>query len=114
MYKKMVEFRPSIGTRLHGGIHALNKEKRSLTIAVDNRAVEISRDTGLPVVKQENVKQELEHMICNSWKTEIRFPLENIGKWKKQFESDALNLGGYRLITCSVMCKSHYTEEACA
>lgn len=79
-----------IGTRLHGGIHALNKGKRSLIIAVDNRAVEISRDTGLPVIKRENVKQELEHMICDGWKTEITLPFENIEKWKKQFKSDAL------------------------
>lgn len=79
-----------IGTRLHGGIHALNKGRRSLIIAVDNRAVEISQDTGLPVIKRENVKQELEHMICNSWKTEIVLPLENIEKWKKQFKSETL------------------------
>lgn len=104
-----------VGTRLHGGIHALNKGRRSLIIAVDNRAVEISRDTGLPVIKRENVKQELEHMICDSWKTEIVLPLENIEKWKKQFKFETLEFrGGYKLITCSSMRELICTEEACA
>jgi polysaccharide pyruvyl transferase WcaK-like protein len=104
-----------VGTRLHGGIHALNKERRSLIIAVDNRAVEISRDTGLPVIKRENVKQELEHMICDSWKTEIMLPLENIEKWKKQFKSETIEFRGEnKLITCSSMRELIYTKEACA
>lgn len=105
-----------IGTRLHGGIHALNKGKRSLIIAVDNRAVEISRDTGLPVIQRENVKQELEHMICDSWRTEIVLPFDNIEKWKKQFKSNTLEFsgGGYELINCFSMCKLNYIEEACA
>ena len=39
-----------VGTRLHGGIRALQRGKRAFVIAVDNRAAEISRDTNLPVV----------------------------------------------------------------
>lgn len=38
-----------LGTRLHGGILALQHGRPSLTIAVDNRATEIARDTSLLV-----------------------------------------------------------------
>ena len=85
-----------IGTRLHGGIHALNNEKRSLIIAVDNRAREISKDTKLPVIGREEVKEKLESMINNNWKIEIELPIVNIRKWKAQFTSefDGFNWGG--------------------
>ena len=39
-----------IGTRLHGGIRALQKRRRCLVIAIDNRATEISKDFELPVM----------------------------------------------------------------
>lgn len=75
-----------IGTRLHGGIRALNKKKRTLILAVDNRAVEISKDTNLPVIKRKDADQDLEKWICNSFETKINLPIDNIQKWKNQFE----------------------------
>jgi hypothetical protein len=39
-----------VGARLHGGIRALQRGRRTLTIALDNRAREIAGDTGMPVV----------------------------------------------------------------
>ena len=76
-----------IGTRLHGGIHALNNERRSLIIAVDNRAKEISKDTKLPVIGREEVRENLESMINGKWQTEIVLPIDNIKQWKAQFIS---------------------------
>ena len=83
-----------IGTRLHGGIHALNNKKRSLIIAVDNRAREISKDTNLPVIGREEVKEKLENIINSTWKTEIELPISNIRKWKEQFISEFVEFNG--------------------
>jgi hypothetical protein len=72
-----------LGTRLHAGIRALQKGKRSQIVAVDNRAFEISKDTNLNVVKRENVEDIL-NFINKSYTTKILLPIENIAKWKKQ------------------------------
>ena len=74
-----------VGTRLHGGIHALNYGKRSLILAVDNRALEIARDTNLPVIKRECAREELMEAIMLDRETSIKLPLENIRRWKEQF-----------------------------
>lgn len=73
-----------LGTRLHAGIRALQRGKRTQIVAVDNRAYEISKDTNLNVVKRENIEEVL-NFINNSYTTEISLPLENISKWKEQF-----------------------------
>lgn len=75
-----------IGTRLHGGIRALNNKKRTLILAVDNRAIEISRDTNLPVIKREEAEKILPQWIHASDEIKIRLPLDNIQKWKEQFK----------------------------
>lgn len=75
-----------IGTRLHGGIRALNHKKRSCIIGIDNRALEISKDTDLPVIKAEQIENSLREWIYNKKPTEIRLPIENINKWKSQFK----------------------------
>lgn len=74
-----------VGTRLHGGVMALNMKKRSIIIAVDNRAIEIGKDTKLPVLTRDEVTNKLEGMISSSWDTVISMPFENIERWKKQF-----------------------------
>lgn len=74
------------GTRLHAGIKALNMKKRSIIIANDNRAIEISKDTNLKVVKLENVATDLEDLINTTFETRIHLPVDNINQWKKQFE----------------------------
>ena len=74
-----------VGTRLHGGIRALNYKRRAIIIAVDNRAIEIGHDTGLPVIKREDIEGNLAEMIQSEFETEITLPEENIAKWKAQF-----------------------------
>lgn len=41
-----------LGSRLHGGIHALKYGRRAVIIAVDNRARDIGRETCLPVIER--------------------------------------------------------------
>lgn len=73
-----------IGTRLHGGIRALQKKKRTIIIAIDNRAIEKQKDFNLTCILRENI-EELEKVINCSLTTEINIPIENINKWKQQF-----------------------------
>ena len=60
-----------VGTRLHAGIFALNHHIRSIIIAVDNRAIEIAKDTNLPIVLREQVQEILEERIVSDFSTEI-------------------------------------------
>ncbi len=74
-----------IGTRLHGGVRALQKKVRTMILAIDNRAWEKKKDFNLPVVER-NDFLGIEGFIDNDYKTEIKIPLDNINKWKAQFE----------------------------
>lgn len=82
-----------VGSRLHGGIRALQMGKRTLILAVDNRAMEISRDTNLPVVLREDIGA-VTHWINVPFETSIRLPLDAIEDWKLQFlRKDAATIG---------------------
>lgn len=72
------------GTRLHAGIRALNYGKRTTILAKDNRAREISKDTGLNVIDCDNLNK-LEDVINNDIITRLNIPFDNINKWKGQF-----------------------------
>ncbi|MEJ7645281.1 MAG: polysaccharide pyruvyl transferase family protein [Chryseolinea sp.] len=73
-----------IGTRLHAGIRALQKGKRTIIIGIDNRAEEKRKDFGLPVLDRTKI-EELDSLLNTAFKTTIRLPGENISKWKAQF-----------------------------
>lgn len=75
-----------VGTRLHAGIYALNYRIRSIIIAVDNRAIEIAKDTNLPIVLRKEIQENLENFIKSSFSTKVRINLENINRFKHQFE----------------------------
>jgi len=74
-----------VGTRLHGGIRALQHKRRTLIIAVDNRAVEINKNYNIPIIKREEIDL-LEDKINNDIELNIKIPEENIKKWKEQFK----------------------------
>ena len=76
------------GTRLHAGVRALNYGKRSLIVAVDNRAIEIHNDTNLPIIREEKIKETLEEKINSEWRTEINLPQKNIELWMQQFKGE--------------------------
>ena len=71
-----------LGTRLHAGIRAIQKGKRAQIVAVDNRAIEISKDTNLNVIKRENI-ENITNFIEKEYKTEIHLPISHINEWKK-------------------------------
>lgn len=73
-----------VGTRLHAGIHALNHGVRSLIIGVDNRALEIGKDTALPVLPRAELGA-LDARLRREAPTEILLPWENIRRFREQF-----------------------------
>lgn len=74
-----------IGTRLHAGIRAMSYGHRSIIISIDNRAKAISQDTGLPIIKREDVPVYLQNRIYSEFETQICLPENNIATWKRQF-----------------------------
>jgi polysaccharide pyruvyl transferase WcaK-like protein len=75
-----------IGTRLHAGIRALNYGKRTLIISVDNRARQIVKDTGLPVMERKDIFTKLRNYINSEYVTDIHLPWQNIELWKNQWK----------------------------
>ncbi|MCB7070217.1 polysaccharide pyruvyl transferase family protein [Caldibacillus sp. 210928-DFI.2.22] len=74
-----------IGTRLHAGIRALQKKKRAIIIAIDNRAIEKQKDFNLKCISREEI-EKLSDLINSSFTTEINIPIDNIKRWKSQFQ----------------------------
>ncbi len=75
-----------VGTRLHAGIRALSKGRRSLIVSIDNRAECIAADTNLPIIKREDMPIWLEKRILGTIETQITLPTEAIERWKGQFD----------------------------
>lgn len=73
-----------VGTRLHGGIRALQHARRTIIIGIDNRALELNRDFNLPVLPESEI-DKLPEMIRGEWSTDIHLPIENIKKFLSQF-----------------------------
>jgi polysaccharide pyruvyl transferase WcaK-like protein len=74
-----------VGTRLHAGVRAMKHKRRSVIIAVDNRASEMGADIGFKFVERQQLS-ELKEIIDNDFRTEITLPVENIEAWRKQFQ----------------------------
>ena len=76
-----------VGTRLHAGIRALQYQRRTLIVSVDNRATEISRDIGLNVIERADIGQ-VQHFAENEVTMRIALPVDNIKRWMSQFHPD--------------------------
>lgn len=76
-----------IGTRLHGGIRAMQKKHRTIIISIDNRAEEMAKDYNINIVKRDEL-DKLEGLINSNIETKINLPKENIEKWKEQFKQN--------------------------
>lgn len=74
-----------VGTRLHAGIRALNKGRRSLIVSIDNRAECIHADTGLPIILRKDISKKLRQKIVGEIHSEITMPKSNISRWMEQF-----------------------------
>ncbi|MGB7275494.1 MAG: TylF/MycF/NovP-related O-methyltransferase, partial [Geitlerinemataceae cyanobacterium] len=79
-----------VGTRLHAGVRALQHQRRSIIITVDNRAIEMGKDFNLPIVNRSEIATKLEERIRGTWKTEVRIDREAIETWKSQFVDRSL------------------------
>lgn len=75
-----------VGTRLHAGILCLEHGVRSLVITIDNRAKEISADTGLPTLERGDVNG-LATWVEGGDCAGISLPIDNINAWRRQFIS---------------------------
>lgn len=86
-YDKILQYEDLdyVGTRLHAGIRAMNMNRRSIIISIDNRAECIAKDTGLPIILREDIPIYLKDKIFQSFSTEIKLPWKNIKRWKKSF-----------------------------
>ena len=74
-----------VGTRLHAGIRAMQFFKRVIIIGIDNRSIEIGKDFNLKVIERDNIKQ-LENEINSNFETKLHLPLDDIEKWRNQFD----------------------------
>ena len=74
-----------IGTRLHGGIRAMQFARRAIILEIDNRAREMGATCNLPTVARDDA-QSLEDMIVSEWETHVELPHAAIDRWKSQFQ----------------------------
>ncbi|WP_178114858.1 polysaccharide pyruvyl transferase family protein [Pseudomonas saliphila] len=74
-----------VGTRLHGGIRALQYMQRAIIVSIDNRAREKAKDFGLPIIERSCLKQDLKNRIIESRTVDIKIDSSSIDKWRSQF-----------------------------
>lgn len=79
-----------IGTRLHGGIFAMQHGIKALIIAVDHRASEIAKDTSLPILETD-IAAGMERWLAGELVFDpLHLPLENIRRWRDDWRGVAL------------------------
>ena len=79
-----------VGNRLHGGIRALQHAKRTIIISIDYRAENMAKNYSLPIIKRENILEELESKINSEWSIRIKgIDFNLIKQWKNQFISQS-------------------------
>ncbi len=74
-----------IWTRLHAWVRAMQKWVRTIIIWIDNRSIEISKDTNICVIERKNIWKDLENKINENFSYNLTLNQENIKKWKNQF-----------------------------
>jgi polysaccharide pyruvyl transferase WcaK-like protein len=87
-YNRLLENESSldfVGTRLHAGVRALQKKRRTIILGIDNRAFEKAKDFNIKVCARDQL-DSLKALIHSDFATEIDLPTENIARWKRQFQ----------------------------
>lgn len=74
-----------VGTRLHGGVYAMRHHRRSIIIAIDERAREINKSNHLVCIDRKDLDQ-LPELINSEFETRVTMDQEAIYCWKSQFE----------------------------
>lgn len=76
-----------VGTRLHAGVRAMQHQRRTIIVSVDNRATEMGKDFSLPVIERLHIEEALDKKINSDFAIKIELPNENIARWKAQFQT---------------------------
>lgn len=75
-----------VGSRLHGGIFAMQHFDRAIILAIDYRAREMSKTYSFTCMERTEVADRLEEYIAQSWNTKVTgIDQRLIAEWKKQF-----------------------------
>lgn len=74
-----------VGTRLHGGIFALQNRRRATIISIDNRAEDMDVSNNINCIKREKIIDELEKRVNGNIVTDIHVDNKAIEDWKGQF-----------------------------
>lgn len=75
-----------VGTRLHGGVYAMRHKRRSIIIAIDERAREINKANNLICTEKDEIKSQLAMLINSCFPTKIVMDYNSINLWKEQFK----------------------------
>ncbi|MDO4611330.1 MAG: polysaccharide pyruvyl transferase family protein [Candidatus Saccharibacteria bacterium] len=75
-----------VGTRLHGGIFAMQNFKRAIILAIDNRTRDMQETYNLNVVERDEINEKLEPLIHSKIITDVHVNFDNINEWKRQFD----------------------------
>ena len=74
-----------VGTRLHGGIYAMRHGRRTIIIAIDERAREIHKGNHLNCIEKDEI-DKLPSLINSTFETNVVMDFDAIIKWKSQFD----------------------------
>jgi polysaccharide pyruvyl transferase WcaK-like protein len=77
-----------VGNRLHAGIRAMQKGRRSVIVEIDNRARAMSEDFDVPTVARQDTER-LTAMIAKPFRTHIKLPTQAIDRWRDQLRAGA-------------------------
>lgn len=76
-----------VGSRLHGGIFALQHQCRAIIVSIDYRSLEMASGISLKTVKRNNIKNTLDELINSNWCTRLNgLDQGRIYNWKMQFD----------------------------
>lgn len=76
-----------VGTRLHGGVFAMQHGVKTLILSVDHRASEIAKDTSLPILETD-FTDGMERWLSGTLRFDpIRLPTQNIERWRDHWRS---------------------------
>lgn len=73
-----------VGTRLHGGIFAMQHKKRAVILAVDHRARNIHKTNNINCVERHEIDR-IESMVNSRFSTKVNVDYDSIDKWLAQF-----------------------------
>ncbi|NJE30326.1 polysaccharide pyruvyl transferase family protein [Thermococcus sp. 18S1] len=74
-----------IGTRVHGGIRALQHKRRSIIVSVDHRASSFSKSFGIYSINRDEIAG-LDDVINSKIKVRIQIPEKRIKKYLEEFK----------------------------